>query len=700
MKTIFPRIFCIVVLSIFMIFEVKSQDKLSQTLASIKAKVQDVQIDKTTYKQSIDVLDENKGKLSFVSEIADDKGKTAKESFEFFLADIDKNTIVRKTSGKKLFISLSINNNEKFIKHYSEDKFDGYISDFEILLSNADVAGDLVDLFKTAIPLARSEEITWNTNTDALNWLKNNISDINSGSATIKQSFTFGEDKEYLVSFFRKETDQKGGSVDENYAFNILDVDRKKLTLKVRGTQLLVEVETSSNNRYIKCTKTNEQQSFDDGFEIIADGIEQARNIISALSAAIEKSKSAAPDIGSLEKSLEFITKNTSDLTLGKSTVNQKINFIPGNGTKSVFTFAESDSKGKSVEERFEFYLYDLDPNSVNFKVSSDRITISAIAKDKTKLIRYFKDNTIQNFQNEVDILTSDIEISRNLVAALKEAIKNSVVQPVIWKNTDDAVAYLNSALKGETIGTDIFKLDFSSLSADPLQVRYVQDRTDAKKVTLEQSFEFYPYMLDPNTIKITSSGKYLDIEASITGKKSFIKVFKDGKQQSFDQDIELMAFESNQARGIAEALKYLVVNSKPKEMKWNDKQSAINFIKENVVDLKSEDTEVKQKIESTNDDPCKISLTVSTSDNKGKTTEEIYEFSLSDINKQLVDYKVAGKNISVTLGCNNKDKLVKVYKNGVQQSWGTSVEVNLDDVGKAKNVSEAFRSAIIQCEK
>ena len=152
MKTSSFQIFCIAVLSVVSIFDAKSQDKLSQSLASIKDKVQDVEIDKTTFKQSIDILDANKGKLSFVSVFVDEKGKTAKESFEFYVSDIDKNTIIRKTSGKKLFISLSINNNQKFIKHFKEDKLDSYTNYLEIQLSSADAAQELTGLFKAAIP--------------------------------------------------------------------------------------------------------------------------------------------------------------------------------------------------------------------------------------------------------------------------------------------------------------------------------------------------------------------------------------------------------------------------------------------------------------------------------------------------------------------------------------------------------------------
>jgi hypothetical protein len=700
MKTSFLQIFCIVVLSVVSIFDAKSQDKLSQSLASIKEKIQDVQIDKTTYKQSIDVLDESKGKLSFVSVLVDEKGKTAKETFEFYVSDIDKNTIIRKTSGKKLFISLSINNNQKFIKHFKEDKLDSYTNYLEILLSGADAAQELTNLFKTAIPLVNSSEKGWNTNTDALSWLKNNISKINSGSETFDQSFSFGEHKDYLASFTIKKTDQKNVSTEEKYEFSVLDINKKNLAVKISGTQLSVSVETLGNNHYIKYTKNNEQQSFGNSFEIIAEDIDQARNIIAAFFTAIEKSKSVIPDFGTLQKSLDFITKNTIELTLEKKTLNQKISFIPGNGTKSIFTYSEPDPKGKPIEERYEFYLNDIDANSLNFKVSGEKISIVSISKNKTKFIKYYKDNTLQDFKDEIDILTTDIETSREMVEAFKVAIKSSETQPTIWKNIGEAIGYLTNTLTGETIGSDIYKLNFSSISTEPLNVKYVQDKTDAKGTMVEQSVEFYPYMLDPGTVKIGSSGKYLNVGASVNTKKSFVKVFKEGKQQAFGDGIEIMAFDARQAQDIAEAIKYLASNGKPKDKVWSDKQSAIKFIMENVGDLKSEGKDVKQKIELTNNDPCKISLTVSSIDDKGKTTDAIYEFALPDMNKLIVDLKVSGKNVEVTLSCKNKEKLVKVYKNGAQQAWGTDVEIEANDVETAKNIAEAFKGAIAQCEK
>ena len=69
-------------------------------------------------------------------------------------------------------------------------------------------------------------------------------------------------------------------------------------------------------------------------------------------------------------------------------------------------------------------------------------------------------------------------------------------------------------------------------------------------------------------------------------------------------------------------------------------------------------------------------------------------------MNKLIVDLKVSGKNVVLTLHCKNKEKLVKVYKNGAQQAWGTDVKFEASDVETGKNIAEAFKSAITQCEK
>src|ERR1035437_7270875 len=97
----------ILLLAIFISTPMRSENSLSQILSNIKSKVVEVQVDKSTIRQSLEILNESKGKLRLNSIVVDEKGKTSKSTYEFYITDIDKNTIIRSTQGKKMFVSMS-----------------------------------------------------------------------------------------------------------------------------------------------------------------------------------------------------------------------------------------------------------------------------------------------------------------------------------------------------------------------------------------------------------------------------------------------------------------------------------------------------------------------------------------------------------------------------------------------------------------
>jgi hypothetical protein len=679
---------------------IKSENNLGQNLSGLKDKIGEVPVDKIVFRQSFEVLNEEKGKVNFSVVEVDEKGKSSKNSYEFYISDIDKNTLVRKTSGKKLFVSISVNNSQKFVKHFKEDKLDSYVNNVDILALNSDAAQEIIDLFKATIPLVKSSDKDWGSAADALNWLKSNIVQVSTENSIVDQAFSFGERKEYLVTINVSKTDQKGTTISEKFEFNILDINKNMLIVKVDGTKLSVSLETSGSNDYIKHTKQNELQSYSDDLEIMAADIDNARTIIAAMGYAITKSKSKMPEFGNLQQALDFIKNNTVDLTIDNKPLKQKITFGNEEGTMSVLNITEADSKGNSIENIYEFYLASLEMNSLNFKVSGKKVNILCVTSNKVKLVKYTKANAPQNYQNDLEILMADIETTREVIEAFKFAAKNSEWKPITWKSMGDALSFLIENIKGETVGSDQYKLGFEGNSTEPYFCKYLLSKTDAKGVTVNQSFEFYPYMLEPNTLKTESEGKYLSVNIKVLNKKSFVKVYKDSKQQSFDNELEIMAFNAKNAREISEAFKYIAGNGKPKEKDWSDKLTAMNYVKDQVGNFTGEGKEIKQKLELANDDPCKVTLTVSTIDDKGKTTEEIFEFGLSDMNKMMVEYKISGKNVYVTLVCKNREKLVKAYKNGAQQSYGADVEILEDDVETARNIADALRSTVIQCEK
>jgi hypothetical protein len=694
----------ILTLSIFLCLAIlkptTAQETLNQNLQIIKEKVTEIQIDKSTFKQSFDVLDEVSGKVLFTSVEVDEKGKSAKESFEVFLSTIDKNTLIRKTSGKKLMVSISVNNNQNFIKHFKEDKIAGYVNNIEILVTDADAATQLISLIKSTIPLVKSKENEWKNAKDPLNWLKGNIGKVSSGDITYSQSFGFDDKKEYLVNFSISKLDDKGVSTDETFDFNILDINKNEIQLEIKGTNLSVSLLTKGKDKFIRHFKNKEIQNFCADFEIMTNDIEQAQGIISALTSAISMAKSSLPVFKSLDESLDFIRVSASDVTIDNKTLTQKFVFLKGNGTKVDFLMTESGSQGKSIESHYEFYLDDIEPNSIILKISGKKALLLWNVKNKQKFIKFSKDNALQGFQNDFELTNIDIEVARGLIEAFKYASKMSEQKPVTWANMNDALKFISESLSSQSTGNDNNKQSMVTIGTQPFQCRYIKAKTDAKNVTIEEKSEFYPYMLDPNSVSVGASGKWLTVNALTRNKKSFIKTYKNDLQQNYQTELEFMSVDSKQAKDLAEALKYIANNGKSKDKDWSDKQKAMNYVIEKVGDLKGADKDLKQKISLTDADPCKIVFTVNTTDDKSKTTEEIFEFNLSDMNKLIADYKISGKNVVVILVCKNREKLIKVYKNGEQQSFNSDVELAVDDVDTALNLVDALKATIGACEK
>ncbi|HEY4787119.1 MAG TPA: hypothetical protein VIH57_13770 [Bacteroidales bacterium] len=694
------RITSLLVVSVATCLLVSAQGKLKENLAALKSKIGEVKIDKTVFSQSLEILNEETGKLVYTSVETDEKGKSSKDAFEFFLADIDKNTVIRKTSGKKMMVSLSTNNNLRFIKHLKDEKMDSYAGSFEILVGGSDEATSIIDIIKSTIPLVKASDMNWNTPAEALNWMKENLGKVTLTSGSVDQTFSYDPNKVYLVNYDTKTTDAKGVTVEEKYDFNLLDINRNDIKVKVNGANLVVTAPVKGGDKFIKYTKNGALQSYASDVDIPAADIEQARNIISALSVSISKSKALFPEFQNVKQALDYFKTNTAKVDVDSKSVGQKIDFTDDKGIKTSFVSSETDSKGKNVDYLYEFYLADVEVNTIACKVSGKKISILFNCKNKQKFIRYSKDNVVQNYQYDFDMMSDNLETARCMIEALKYALKNSKDAPVSFTSMASAFDFLKNNVIDLKTATDQYKQVFTGNTAEPFPCKYELSRTDAKGVTTDESSEFYPYLLDPNTVTIKSAGKYLTVNALVKDKKSFIKRFKKGEQQSYDNELELMTSDVKQAKDITEAIKYIAANGKPKDKSYNDKQTAVNFIISQVGNFKGAGKEVKQKLEMVNNEPCKLNLTINTTDDKGKTTDEIYEFNLSDMNKLMVDFKISGKNVFIVLATKNKNKLVKVYKNSAQQAYDSDIEIMEDDVDTARNIADAFKAAIVMCEQ
>jgi len=486
--------------------------------------------------------------------------------------------------------------------------------------------------------------------------------------------------------------------IEDLYNINLLDVNKTKIQLKIVGVSLTVYLETKGTENLIRQTKSGQLQNYINKLEIYADDIDQARNIIAALNTSIEKSKLINPDFKTVQEATEFIEHNTGEITPANKKINQKIDFKVGNAHGVTFTNEEMDSKGNVLKNMYEFYLSDINPTSLQFAISGKKIALELKTQNKTNLIKYTKQAELQNFVSEIEILNDDIEITRELIYAYNFAIKESITAPIKWESISAANEFLNSTFKGDRIGTDQYKLAFEADNSDPYQCKYKKSITDSKGVETAEQCLFYPFTIDPEQIKIESAGKYLIVSSFTKSKSYYIKKTK--KELShFDNDLEMISFDAKQAKDIASAIKYLSINALPKQKDWNSKAAAMNYVAQTIGNFSSIGKEIKQKLELVDNDPSKVSYKVFTVDNNGKSLEEIYEFSLTDMNRLMVEFKTQGENVIISMTCKNRNKFVKVYKNGEQQVYCSVVEITEKDINTAKNIADALRYTIIKCE-
>lgn len=124
--------------------------------------------------------------------------------------------------------------------------------------------------------------------------------------------------------------------------------------------------------------------------------------------------------------------------------------------------------------------------------------------------------------------------------------------------------------------------------------------------------------------------------------------------------------------------------------------KSSLAWIKANVKDVTIDEETLTQKLESVEGEKAeKLKLVTRTTNAKGGGAEEVFEFSLGDINPLSIEITVKGKWMFVSMDTNYKGKIIKYYKDGKPMPYAASVELALNDVELSRNMVTALKNVI-----
>ncbi|WP_298550211.1 hypothetical protein [uncultured Algibacter sp.] len=260
----------------------------------------------------------------------------------------------------------------------------------------------------------------------------------------------------------------------------------------------------------------------------------------------------------------------------------------------------------------------------------------------------------------------------------------------------DSHIETISSAL--ETV--EASKLEYSQnlkLSTTNY-VTYTVTSVDSKGKTEVIDYNFSFADIDINTIRSITKKDVIVVQLLIKGKQKLIKkISNSGEKVSYVDNTFFYAKNIDNGRDLVGAIKDIIPINETLEKNKLALNSYIdhqNWIIDNVQDVEYTKTQFVQKIDpsDTNNGHLKVNTTINS---KSKTTTYEYEFNLATLNPNSLIFKINSDEFYIEANSRRNIKTIKVFKNGVQESFTNKVRFYSGSIENGKDIYKVLKQII-----
>lgn len=525
----------------------------------------------------------------------------------------------------------------------------------------------------------------------SLDKVKSYVKEIKLEKSTVNQQFSYESATPFDVKIAITTTDSKGKSTEELYEFNLGlmgDIKRSASTKEMK-----VELASQKNLKVIRYTKGGEMENYENKVELLSENIDDARELEKNLKDAIAAAKTAwetsiklpKEDLGALQTWLE---QNIKDATAEKQTFKQTLKKSSTYKDRALLSLEENDggpSHGKkTTETQADFSWGDLNEGSAELKISGKEIYV--VAKSKNDYVRTQQGGTMKGYDDEIKIYAQTPSDGSILQMAIQKIIplakKELQIRLPKLATKEDGFKVLKDRTKDFKVNESAYtqKITTTCLTTYDL-------KSETKGKAVEESFKFN--FGDLSDYKLSVSKETIKITAKVADNKKFIQYTKDGALQNYDNSVDFIVGDLEDARYLVEALPAISKGCKT-NITGGDFSSFVGKLKltENP----------KQDLMLQDGDKCKWKLTSTFSESK-KSVESISEWNLYDIDPKKIDIEVSGKMVGITAYTLNKEKFIKLTKDSKP---GFSSEINfiVKDIEDAQKSLATIKALVDGCKK
>ncbi len=382
--------------------------------------VKEVNLTEKQYVQKIVANSKYPGRLELtIDEVANQK--TANTTSHFNLANLNTNSIYSEVKGDVIIVNVETKRKLKSVKTYSAKELKEYVNNFSIYCESVEKSRDLQKVLKSAITLSEDkieESIPKiKTVSEGVAIIDNYIKNITINETTYNQSLS----GDCVVTFNKKES-TASKMTDEQFFFNLKDLGKNLVKYYTEGKSVKVELQTKAGNKYLKHIVNQEVKSYTNKFEIDFAEIEDAIVAERVLERMIELCENTELKLGGSKKELLLQLKdNIKKVEVNKAAFEQNLEVKE----ESAVQFKTTEITEKVSKTRlYEFNLNDINPATVEINTSSINVFVTVSTNYMEKIIKYYEDGAIKNYQNTFNIYTSNIEEARMIVELFKKILQ------------------------------------------------------------------------------------------------------------------------------------------------------------------------------------------------------------------------------------------------------------------------------------
>jgi hypothetical protein len=526
----------------------------SEVVTAISGKLQTVENNKSEVSQSITEVQPGVVQLKLISTVLK-SGNTTEELYEFNLADVDVNTIRAYTNKDVIQVQLLVGKKQKLIKNTTDNQKISYVDGFDFYAKNIDNGRELVDLFKSLVPLSTEiteKRLSLSGYKQHIDWLEQNVGVVALIDRQYNQKLHANQNYPGRLELKIDESTSKKNN-NNVYHFNLANINPNSIVFEIKGDVSIINMETRRKLNTVKTFSDGEQGNYTNSFVIYCESIEKARDLQKVLKEAITLSEKAIdnsiPSISSVKEGVQTINNFIKTVVINDVTYNQSFK-----GECVVELEKKEVSGSKMTDELLHFNFSDINKNTIKYSTKGKNVFIDFQTTGGHKYIKQTVNGEQKNYANSFRLEFAEVEEAIIAEALFKKIIELCENQKVNYSSSkSELLQQLSGTIKRVQDDKMTYEQTFEDKGDNRIQIKIVEI-TDKKST--EKIYEFNLRDINPSSVMFQTSSKNVYVTISTNYMEKIIQFYEDGAIKNYQNSIDLQAENIENARTIVNLFK------------------------------------------------------------------------------------------------------------------------------------------------